>query len=258
MIKKRRIPLNAGVLLSPSYEKADDFADLIENFVENLPTFAPRWWGVVEPINLELSTPEIRDYLHSGVSDIMWKRNASPKGWGKFKKRTNPLRGPQFSNIYFDVSVESSKQVESLVSYIKTLSSFSGIEYACCDSITEDYKPAAFANGLSPHKSNIFVFTFMLVKCLPDVLWSQIFGPAYVRLFGLEKLLSAPAYKVEQLGPETVHVQLSESIFDMHSHYEEVDAVRRQVKQHLDDNIFFDPRNEKDHVYRVPQFEFPE
>jgi hypothetical protein len=89
-------------------------------------------------------------------------------------------------------------------------------------------------------------------------MWLQIFGPAYVRLIGLDKILSAPAYKVEQLGPETVSVQLSESLFDLHDRYDEVEIVRKKVKQHLDDNIFFDPRNEKDHVYRVPQFEFPE
>ena len=34
--------------------------------------------------------------------------------------------------------------------------------------------------------------------------------------------------------------------------------VSQQVKQHLDDNVFFDPRNAKDHVYRVPKFEFPD
>ncbi|MGY6269019.1 hypothetical protein ACXIUT_04950 [Achromobacter denitrificans] len=256
MIKKRRIPLNAEVLLSPSFKNADDFADLIQNFVEKLPMFAPQRWGVVEPINLELSIQDIRDYLRSGVSDIMWKRNASPKGWGEFSKRANPPFGPQFSNIYFDVSVENSKQVESLISYINNLSDWAGIEYACCDGLTEDYKPTALANGLSPYKRNISVYTYMLVKCLPDILWSQVFGPAYVRLFGLEKLLSAPAYKVQQLGPETVYMQLSESVFDMHDRYGEVDEVRQRVKKHLDDNIFFDPANAEDHVYRVPQFEF--
>lgn len=243
-------------MLSPSFRKADDFADLVDNFLESLPAFSPRWWGVVEPINLELSIQDIRDYLQSGSSDIMWKRNVSPKGWGKFKKRTNPLYGPQFANVYFDVSIDTSSQVENLTSYINNLISWAGVEYAYCDSLTEEYIPIAYANGLSPYKRSIYVFTHMLVKCLPDILWSQVFGPAYVRLFGLEKLLSAPAYKVQQLGPETVYVQLSESLYDMHDHYEEVDRVRCRVKRHLDDNIFYDPRNGDGHTYRIPQFEF--
>ncbi|MNS62498.1 hypothetical protein D3C86_911210 [compost metagenome] len=256
MKKIRSISLDAEILLSPSFEKPDAFADLIEDFLLNLPTFSPRRWGVVEPISLELSMQDIRHYLRSGESDIMWKRNASPKGWGKFEKRTNPLRGPQFANVYFDVSVENSNQVADLISYAKHLSEWAGVEYACCDSLTESYKSVAFVNGLAPFQTSIFVPTFKLMKCLPDILWSQIFGPAYVKLIGLEKLLSAPAYKVEQLGPEVVYVQLSESVFDMHDHYAAVDAVRCQVKQHLDDNIFFNPINPQDHVYRVPQFKF--
>ncbi|MGE8640639.1 MAG: hypothetical protein ACN6PR_18435 [Achromobacter sp.] len=258
MIKKRSIPLDAEILLSPSFKSPDAFADLIEDFLINLTTFSPRRWGVVEPINLELSMQDIRCVLQTGEGNIMWKRNASPKGWGKFKKRTNPLYGPQFANIYISVSVENQNQVADFIFYAKHLSEWVGVEYACCDSLTENYKPVAFVNGLAPYQTSIFVPTFKLTKCLPDILWSQIFGPAYVKLIGLEKLLSAPAYKVEQLGPEAVYLQLSESVFDMHDHYEAVDAVRCQVKRHLDDNIFFNPNYREDHVYRVPTFKFPD
>lgn len=51
--------------------------------------------------------------------------------------------------------------------------------------------------------------------------------------------MTAPAYKVEQLGPETVYLQPSSSLFDMHERYDEVDSIRCEAKQHLDDNIFF-------------------
>lgn len=96
-----------------------------------------------------------------------------------------------------------------------------------------------------------------MVKHLPALYWSQVFGPPYVRLFGLEKLLSTPAFKVEQLGPETVYLQLTESIFDVRERYDHVDAVREKVKAHIDDNIIFNPNNPPDHVYRVPDFQFP-
>jgi hypothetical protein len=257
-MKKRYIPLNAKALLTPSFKSADAFADLVEDFLTRLPTFAPGRWGVIEPINLSLSMPEIRDFLQSGSSDIMWKRNVPPKGWGIFRKRTNPLKGPQLASHYLDVSVGKNDQVLDLISYMSHLSRWAGVEYAHCDTLSLPYVDIAHQNGLAPYKNNISIYTYMLVKALPDVMWFQIFGPAYVRLIGLDKILSAPAYKVEQLGPETVSVQLSESLFDLHDRYDEVEIVRKKVKQHLDDNIFFDPRNEKDHVYRVPQFEFPE
>jgi hypothetical protein len=50
---------------------------------------------------------------------------------------------------------------------------------------------------------------------MSDLFWEQIFGKAYVDLFGLDKLLSSPAYQVEQLTQDAVYVQLTESIFDV-------------------------------------------
>ncbi|MDF3848005.1 hypothetical protein [Achromobacter denitrificans] len=224
--------------------------------MEQLPEFKPRHWGVIEPINLELEIAEVRDFLGDGENGIMWKRKSPPKGWGDFKKRTDPLRGPQFARHGMQVTAEKASRVDALIGYIKQLESRFGVEYAFCDSVAAEYKMIGFANGFAPTAGNIYVFTHTLSEKLPDILWSQIFGPAYVRLFGLDKLLSAPAYRVEQLADEVVYLQLSESLFDMHELYAEVDAVRQRVKEHLDDNIFFDPRNAKDHVYRVPQFEF--
>lgn len=77
------------------------------------------------------------------------------------------------------------------------------------------------------------------MKWLPDIVWSQVLGPAYIGLFGINKVMTAPAYKVEQLGPETVYLQPSSSLFDMHERYDEVDSIRCEAKQHLHDNIFF-------------------
>ncbi|MGY6269023.1 hypothetical protein ACXIUT_04970 [Achromobacter denitrificans] len=257
-MKNRYISVDSTILLTPSFKKAANFSDLIEDFIDNLPEFRPRHWGVVEPINLELSMPEVREFLSGSHKVIMWKRKSPPKGWGVFKKRTYPLRGPQYAYHVMQVTSGTADSVEALIRYIKHLAKKSGVEYAFCDSMVAEYKRVGFVNGFAPSAGHIMVFTHLLVRMLPDILWSQVFGPAYVRLFGLEKLLSAPAYRVEQLGPETVYLQLSESIFDMHERYEEVDGVRQRVKKHLDDNIFFDPANAADHVYRVPQFEFPD
>lgn len=81
-------------------------------------------------------------------------------------------------------------------------------------------------------------------------------GPPYVRLFGLQKLLDTPAYKVEQLGPEIVYIQLTESIFDVRERYAEVYAARQKVAAHLDDSIIFKASNPVGHQYRVPDFTF--
>jgi hypothetical protein len=257
-LMSKYISVDSTILLTPAFNDSDAFSDLIEDFIQNLPTFRPRHWGVIEPINLELNMPEIREFLRKGSSDISWQRKTPPKGWGVFHKRYYPLFGPQFARHTLDVSTNKSEQMESLIAYLHHMVTAFGVEYAFCDSLAEEYKEVGFENGLAPSARRLMIFTHKLVKNLPDIVWSQIFGPAYVKLFGLEKLLSAPAYKVEQLGPETVYIQLSESLFDMHERYDEVDVVRQQVKHHLDDNIFFDPKHPEDHTYRTPEFVFPE
>jgi len=255
-MKSRFINVDCSALLIPSFNDAEAFAGLIEDFLEFLPEFRPGCWGVVEPINLKITMAEVRELLGEAGNYIMWKRKAPPKGWGSFKKRAYPLRGPQSANHGMYVTAESPAAVDAITRYLKHLAVRFGVEYAFCDSVSAEYKMVGFNNGLAPSAGNIFVFTHTLSRSLPDILWSQIFGPAYVRLFGLESLMSAPAYRVEQLGPETVYLQLTESLFDMHERYSEVDAVRKRVKDHLDDNIFFDPSNAQDHVYKVPQFQF--
>ena len=156
------------------------------------------------------------------------------------------------------MKAETQKYVDALTRYLQHLAVRFGVEYAFCDSVATEYKMVGFENGFAPSAGNIFVFTHTLSRTLPDILWAQIFGPAYVKLFGLEKLMSAPAYRVEQLCPETVYIQLTESLFDMHERYAEVDAVRDRVKNHLNENIFFRSGNSADHVYKIPTFQFPE
>jgi hypothetical protein len=257
-LKKKYIGVDGQILLTPSFSGAADFVNLIEDFSVAVPSFSPSHWGVVEPINLELTAAELREFLSQDVNSIMWKRKAIPKGWGVFRKRTYPLRGPQFASHALEVSVNHADQVKNLVDYFRHMVGRFGVEYAICDSTTEAYKAVGLANGFLPFASHFMIPTHRLMKCVPDVAWSQVFGPAYVKLIGRERLLSAPAYKVEAWGDESVYIQLSESIFDLHERFYEVDVVRKRVKSHLDDNVFFDPKKSTNHAYRVPQFQFVE
>jgi len=82
--------------------------------------------------------------------------------------------------------------------------------------------------------------TCELIHCLPDMYWGVVFGKAYSDLFGMDKLLSAPAYHVEQLSDDAVYIQLSETLGDVLTNFDEVQAVREKVKEHLG-NAFFRP-----------------
>ena len=75
--------------------------------------------------------------------------------------------------------------------------------------------------------------TCELIHCLPDMYWGVVFGKAYSDLFSMDKLLSAPAYHVEQLSDDVVYIQLSETLGDVLTNFDEVQAVREKVKAHL-------------------------
>lgn len=82
--------------------------------------------------------------------------------------------------------------------------------------------------------------TRSLLYWLPALPWAVVFGEAYVRMFGLDRLLSAPAYKIEKLSDDAVYLQLSPNLTDLQTDYEAVHAVREKVQEHLGREAFFD------------------
>jgi hypothetical protein len=66
-------------------------------------------------------------------------------------------------------------------------------------------------------------------------------------------VLAAPAPHVEPLPYGGVTLRLSDQLSDLRSRFEEFQATRHAVKEHLNCNAFFDPRLRRDHVYTVPE-----
>lgn len=274
MKMKKVCDADLQIRLRPAFNDIESFMALVEHFIETLPEYAPERWNIVEPINKPFDLAVLRELMPlPGYNyDFLWKRISKPKGWGWLFKRKVTSRYASHAGHSLNLKTERGG-IESLTNYLRATSVRFGVDYAFCDSMTEEYiEWNSMTSGVHG------LFSTGLNRWLPDLRWAQVFGPPYVRLFGLEKLLSAPAYKVEQLGPETVYLQLSESLFDMHDHYEAVDAERQKVKAHLDDNIFFDPKKSthylerlhdtgprcmtanqilpEDHIYRTPVFDF--
>ncbi len=87
---------------------------------------------------------------------------------------------------------------------------------------------------------------------IPDLYWATVFGPSYVEFFGRDRLLSAPVYRVDELGAERIYLQLSEHLSDFESEWKQVNAVRDAVKEHLGRDAFVDPRRWRPRPARVP------
>jgi hypothetical protein len=101
---------------------------------------------------------------------------------------------------------------------------------------------------------NIGFATIELKKYIPNLAWGMFFGKPYVEMIGLEKLLIAPAFLVEQWN-DGVYIQVTENIEDTFRNYEEFNKKRMQIKEYLGREYFFSPDLGKDD-YRVPHFDF--
>ena len=91
-----------------------------------------------------------------------------------------------------------------------------------------------------------------LRKYLPNLYSCQVFGKSYVDLFGMDKLLSAPAPIVKKLSEHQVYLQLNKDLDDIS--YEELETNRALIKKHLGEDAFFQIEKGRDYKYRVPNF----
>ncbi|MCR9145538.1 MAG: hypothetical protein NXI24_25080 [bacterium] len=99
-------------------------------------------------------------------------------------------------------------------------------------------------------KSNyVSVSSIVLEKYIPDVYWYTIFGPPFVKHFGLKRLLATPANRVVQLGDHFVGIQLTglSEILDG----AKMEEARSLVKSHLGQDAFFSLSRGASSKYRV-------
>jgi hypothetical protein len=149
-----------------------------------------------------------------------------------------------------------------LVEFLTVASRSLEADFACLHLLTPNEiqrgRERNFVSALDKRatKFDFGVYTQDLKKRLPDLFWLTVFGAPYVRLFGREKLLSAPASKVESVSDDIVLLQLSDSLTDVEQLPRELEDVRLRVKSHLGHNAFFEPGLPTDHNYRAPQFIF--
>ena len=98
------------------------------------------------------------------------------------------------------------------------------------------------------------LYTIRIKDNLAQLAWATVFGPPYVRMFGRERLLSAPAAVVEEIAPEMIYIQVTPDVQDVVKDLRGFFAARRRVKEHIGPDAFFDPAKGKG-PYRVPKFD---
>jgi len=92
---------------------------------------------------------------------------------------------------------------------------------------------------------------------IPNLFWLSVFGPPYVKLFGEESILGAPANEVRKLPYGGIGVTLTEGIDENLESLQDFESMRDRAKRHLDSNAFFDKSLPRTHIYNAPDFGVP-
>jgi hypothetical protein len=86
---------------------------------------------------------------------------------------------------------------------------------------------------------------------LPDPPWISIYGPPYVKLFGEDKIRTAPFLVVEELRPGFWWLQASSSPFE-----EIPEDLKVKIRQHFGEDAFMNSRQRRYATGIAPDFDF--
>lgn len=245
-----------NVLASQTLADEKDGAKILATLCEVAPHLAPQRYGNHEPLRDEFDLSNVQRSLGIWESPpFLWKRER-PHFSGSIFTATGKV--PQHAVLA--LSGGSSKYASEAVDLIQHWSSGVTADFGFVHVLSEkDIRTGMRAGVVSPldarrTRFTMLVTTHILRKYVPDVYWATVFGPAYVRHFGKERLMSAPAPIVRELERDMVYMQMSHDLNDMTVDASYVETVRAQVKAHLGDSSFFSEDLGADHGYSIPEF----
>lgn len=251
-----------------SWLRFEDLERIIRLQTEMLSECMPAHCGQIDPANLPFSIEMIRELHSTGYQGeaISWStRGRVPRASGFWSPRKvvalddRTYRG----HSYLNLTVQGISEEAGLVSFIKRGAIEAEADLAIIDGLSEHYRGFAEDSGCGLYGHILTPVTHLLEHWLPDLYWGTVFGPAYVRLFGRDRLMSCPAYGIEELDEEMIYVQLTPSLSDAYSSPLQLDAARLAVKAHLGADAFYNREEGYDwidhpelagHRFRTPQF----
>lgn len=216
--------------------------------------FIPDYFGSSEPLKMKYSVDNTEDavgaWMNSHLNQenrgegvqsgmlLMEKKRGSKSSYVFSWRKTQV---PSFNGGNFSVNIEFLIK-KGLDRYLEACQELIILLNPAQADITNE----SFPGALQP---------INLRKRHPELQWRVYFGEPYIHMFGREKLLATPCYKVEELSETCIMLQLTENVFE-----EIPEEVRKSVKEHLGTDAFVSG-NKNIHTYKdgwVPNFDFSE
>lgn len=234
---------------------------ILRTLCDEAPHFSPQRYGSSEPLRHLFDDANIDDALNSWpLQPFLWRRSR-PTVRGRIF--VAPEGRPNHTVVALSADISGSGDDE----VVRLLQSWGRDLHADFGFIRipapRDIQSGIDAGVLSPidrrgTRFTMFVTSHDLRRCLPDAYWGTLFGPAYVRHFGKDRILTAPAHLVRDLGDDVVYMQMTPRIEDTVVRPEHLASVRDHVKVHLGARSFFDSTLGVHYPYAIPEFRFGE
>jgi hypothetical protein len=240
--------INIGILTPYSLDSKESGKTLLTFLSEDFPEFLPERFNNYEPLERKFSMANLEEALELWNYPFLWSRRKPPV-------QGNVWMGQACYKSHSSIYISSQSKLidpKRLANFIKEISVLLKADFSYLHLFTQAEFDIEDYDAFTPFRQG--VVTHELRNYLPNLCWATIFGSPYVELFGRDKVLSTPAFLVQELADNLFYIQLSENLFDLKSKYGEVNNIRCTVKKYLGSDAFYDPHVSDDHVYKVPNF----
>lgn len=239
---------------------AADYLSLVRHQLENLPEYYPRTINITGKTT---SFPESAAELvpkKGDIQSVLWRKHSNTYGfWSPICFSSDG----DFTHGKASLHTNSLKHQHRLIEFFRRAHTSTEVAFAYLDALTPQYLATARDNGWAQYGS-FSLYTYMLSHYLPDMPWATLFGPEYIALFGRDRLLTAPVYKVEELADDAIYVQLTPDMNDIVASFAQVCESRDRAKRHLGYDCFYQKEkmyhwdkninNKSGRPYRAPVF----
>jgi hypothetical protein len=211
-----------------------------ETIRDHAQGFMPKKFGTYEPLRRYFALAELEQIWDEVKQNFFWK-TVDGNRYG-FWAASGKWRLSRHSSLSFSGRMKPTDP-SILMEMFKALSSVQ-IDFACIHDETEA--------EVRKYGNKNFYF---LDKGIPSLCWGTLFGRPYVKMIGLDRLMSAPAFKVEKWTDELVFLQITANCGDVEEYFLEFDQARIAIKNHLGEDLFQGAPSRR---VRIPKFIFRE
>lgn len=249
--------LSLNLLSARDFPQHHDSERLLGAWLASAPGLTPDRWGIEEPLVEPFTPDDLDGVLDACHGEVFLSRDRGPRGDLGF----SPWTGRQgiHARVVADVhGLDPARQYPlrsspiGLIDFVEAARDVLPIDLALIhvapdnEAEIESHPERTYRWVQEPPPGwATRVYTRDLHYFLPTLYWYTLFGPPYVELLGLERLLSAPAFRVDQLADDAVALQLTPDPLDSWRDWGGFVEARSKAMAHLGEDVFWNPELER-------------